>query len=160
MVFSSRKFRHSCFLENYLSEQFVPGTSLEATSFLVWYHIVLFSTRGVHIMWCKVFQGAKCVYEEQSKNNDASLTRDFQGNMNYWFEEEVHELVVHFTHEKGWRLFVDSELPLTLFSKWTNSSGHFPRANPYGHLGWIFVEIFLMVITNYANAGGVGQSPC
>ena len=24
-----------CFIENYLSEQFVPGTSLEATSFLV-----------------------------------------------------------------------------------------------------------------------------
>ena len=36
LVFSSKKCS-VCFLENYLSKQFVPGTSLEATSFLVWY---------------------------------------------------------------------------------------------------------------------------
>ena len=33
--FRVKNFGAICLLENYLSEQFVPGTSLEATSFLV-----------------------------------------------------------------------------------------------------------------------------
>ena len=56
--FRVKNFGAICFLENYLSEQFVPWTSLEATSFLVWYCIVLNS--GSTYIYCD----AKCCKEK------------------------------------------------------------------------------------------------
>ena len=36
--------------------------------------------------------------------------------------------------QSWWRLFVDNDFLWTLFSKWTNSSGHFQRVNSLGGL--------------------------
>ena len=39
----------------------------------------------------------KVLMKYQWKDNDALLPRDFQGNMNYWSEDEVWGLVIYFT---------------------------------------------------------------
>ena len=102
LVFSSKKFRRTL-LPWKLFVRVVCSLNI-AWSYQFSGLILYCSQLGeyIHTLWCKVLQGESVFMRSKvfSRNNVALLPRGFQGNMNYWSEEEVCELVFHFTHEK------------------------------------------------------------